>query len=116
MASAEGEVEFRQITTPGTETLLITGPTIASAVTFVPGAYWLQPVSGVAAMSLMAIPYPGFSGTMNFRPTGIFTWVTGGVVTATNKPFGLAGTAVVGKVLSFFFDPFSQLWYPSYIA
>lgn len=116
MASAEGEIEFRQITTPGTETLAITGPTIASAVAFVPLAYWLQPVSGTAAIATIGIPYPGFSGTMNFRPTGIFTWVTGGTPTAVNKAIALAGTAVVGKVLSFFYDPYSALWYPSYIA
>jgi hypothetical protein len=112
----DSEVRFRTISTPGTPTLQIIGPTIASAVTFVSGGYYMQAVSGVAAMTLMALPYDGFSGSLKFRPTGIFTWATGGAATAVNKPFGLAGTAVVGKVLEFVYDIYSGLWYPSYIA
>lgn len=101
---------------PGTPTLSITGPTIASAVTFVPGAYYLQAVSGTAAMTLMALPYEGFTGSLRFRPTAIFTWATGGTPTTVNKAFGLAGSAVVGKIVEFTYDVFAGLWYPSYIA
>jgi hypothetical protein len=95
MASGEGEIEFRQILSPGTETQIITGPTIASAVSFVPGAWYLQPVSGTAAIATIGLPYPGFSGSLNFRPTAIFTFVTGGTPTAVQKAIALAGSAVV---------------------
>jgi len=74
----------------------------------------IQKVTGALAITLIPLPYPGFIGQIHFIPTGAFTGATGGAATATNKPIGLAFTAVVGKVLTLTFDGF--LWYPSYTA
>jgi hypothetical protein len=117
MAVVEGEAEYRQYLPVGTLTQGVKGVDVASAAGLiaVPGAY-LTLVSGTAAITLIPLPYPGFHGTLAFRPTGAFTGATGGTATATNKPIGLAFTAVVGKILFMTFDPVSDLWYPSYTA
>ena len=96
-------------------TLRPVGPTIASAAGLIAqplGA--IQKVSGVAAITLIPLPYTGFVGQIHFIPTGAFTGATGGAATATNKPIGLAFTAVVGKVLTLTYD--GDKWYPSYTA
>lgn len=115
MASADGELEFRGFDQVGTETNGIEGATLASAATVTP-THGIHAVSGVAAISLIDLPYTGFAGTIRFRPTGIFTLATGGVATATSKPVGLAATAVVGKILEVTYCPVAGLWYPSYTA
>ena len=118
MASAEGELEFRGFSQVGTETQGIEGATLASsAVTSLAFTHGLHFVSGTAAQVLADLPYPNFAGDVRVIPTGIFTWVTGAAgATSTARGFGLAGTAVVGKVLVFTYVPSTGLWYPSYIA
>lgn len=114
-ATDKDELEFRAFEPVGTQTKGNVGIAIASAAGLIaePTAY-LTTVSGALAITLIPIPYPGFSGTIAFRPTGAFTGATGGVATATNKPIGLAFTAVVGRILFLTYDPTSGLWYPSY--
>jgi len=90
----------------------------------VPSAAGLMPapralittVSGALAITLIPLPWPGFTGEIIFVPTGAFTGATGGVATEINKPIGLAFTAVVGKPLSLLYLARTGLWYPSYIA
>jgi hypothetical protein len=118
MADTAAESLWRRVTTPGTPTLGIEGATLASsAVTSLAITSFVHAVSGVAAQVLMDIPYIGFAGVVALRPTGIFTWVTGAAgATATSRGFGLAGTAVVGKILYMTYVPSTGLWYPNYIA
>lgn len=68
-------------------------------------------VSGTSAITGFVSPV-GFnkSGGFCMIPTGTFTWTTG------DASIGLAGTAVVGKVLCFTYDQASGKWYPDYIA
>ena len=118
MAAADkAENEFRAFDSIGTATRGNVGIPIASAAGVIaePTAY-LTVVSGALAITLIPLPYPEFSGTIAFRPTGAFTGATGGVATAVNKPIGLAFTAVVGKILLLTYDPTSGLWYPNYVA
>jgi hypothetical protein len=118
MADTVAESLFRRASTPGTPTLNVEGATLASsAVTSLAVTSFTHAVSGVAAQVLMDIPYVGFAGIVVIRPTGIFTWVTGAAgATATSRGFGLAGTAVVGKIIAFVYVPSTGLWYPSVIA
>jgi hypothetical protein len=118
MAANEAEGEFRQFYSVGTPTNNIKGADIASAagaLASAPNGY-ITVISGTEAVTLIPLPYAGFAGTIAVRPTGIFTGATGGVATATNKPIGLAFTAVVGKILFLTYDPVSELWYPSYTS
>ena len=71
--------------------------------------YPITRVSGTEAITGLTVPYDGFAGAIFVIPTGIFTWTT-----ATN--IGLAGTAVVGKVIIFVYDPYAAKWYPSVVA
>ena len=117
MADTVAESLWRRVTTPGTPTLGIEGATLASSAgTSLAITSFIHAVSGVAAQVLMDIPYVGFAGVVALRPTAIFTWATGGAATATSKAFGLAGTAVVGKINYFCYVPSTGLWYPTYIA
>lgn len=109
------EFAYPSLVSPATPTKGITGATIASAATIAPTRL-LHPVSGTAAISLITLPYAGFAGMLYLRPTGIFTLATGGTPTTLNKPVGLAATAVVGKILGVFYDPTTDLWYPTYTA
>lgn len=84
------------------------GPTLASAATIAPVSQ-LTPVSGTTAIDTITVPLTGFQGVIALRPTGVFTWTTNGNI-------GLAGTAVVGKILYMFYDPVAGKWYPSYVA
>ena len=65
-------------------------------------------ISGTAAFTGITIPYEGFQGPIYIMPTGAFTWTT-----ATN--IAVAGTAVVGRLLTFFYNPITAKWYPSYV-
>lgn len=117
MPSAEGELEFLGLQSPGTETKGIQGADIASAAGVIDTpTHYLHRITGALAITLIPLPYPGFAGTIAIVPTGAFTGATGGVATATNKPIGLAFTAVVGKVLFLTYAPAQGLWYPSYTA
>lgn len=82
---------------------------MASPAGVITPVYPITRVSGVAAITGITVPYPGFAGRITFIPTGVFTWTI-----ATN--IGLAGTAVVGKALDFVYLPGAGKWYPSYIA
>jgi hypothetical protein len=110
---------FLKFQSPGSEQkLAIEDPdTMASAAGLqaAPKAY-LTTVSGTNAMTLIPIPWPSFAGTIAYQPTGAFTGATGGTATATNKPIGLAFTAVVGKTLFLTYSPKAGLWYPSYTS
>jgi hypothetical protein len=85
---------------------------IASATTITPaiaGAFFR--VTGTTAIVTIATTNiaTGSTQQINIVPTGIFTWTTAGNI-------GLAGTAVVGKVLTFTWMPTQSKWYPSYTA
>lgn len=113
-----GEQDFLAFQSPGTDKK---GPPIEN-VSIVPSAAGLQPapsgyittVSGALAMTLIPLPWPGFTGTICFIPTGAFTGATGGVATAVNKPIAVAFTAVVGKALFLTYSNQSGMWHPSY--
>lgn len=111
----EAESEWRGLRTPGTPSFTNQGLLIASAATIAPTNY-IHVVSGSAQITLITLPYVGFSGTIAFQPTGAFTGATGGTPTATDKAVGLAFTAVVGKTLFMTYVPSAGLWYPSYTA
>lgn len=82
---------------------------MASPAGVITPTYRVTRVSGTNAITGITVPFDGFSGVISFIPTGIFTWTT-----ATN--IGLAGTAVVGKKLDFYYSPYAGKWYPSYVA
>lgn len=105
--------DFPNFGTVGTPNLNISGGTVASAVAMPAPTGFLTIVSGTAAITTIALPYPGFEGMIAFRPTGIFTGATGG---AAGTAIGIAFTAVVGKILYMYFDKATGLWYPSYLS
>lgn len=90
--------------------------TVASAAAMPAANALITVVSGTAQITTITLPWAGFSGFILYRPTGAFTGATGGALTATASPVGLAFTAVVGKILMMTYDPTSQLWYPSYTS
>lgn len=64
--------------------------------------------SGTAAITGFTIPVGFKSGSFSIVPTGAFTWTTAGNI-------GLAGTAVVGRILTFTWDAAAGKFYPSYV-
>lgn len=67
-------------------------------------------VTGTAAIvNLDVAGSAGFSAVLFVIPLGIFTWTTAGNI-------ALAGTAVVGRLLTFAFSKSTGKWYPSYIS
>lgn len=84
--------------------------TVASAAGLVTPSGPLFIVSGTAAITGFNTPV-GFTsgGSFTIIPSGVFTWTT-----ANN--IGLAGTAVVGKLLTFTYNVNTNKWYPSYVA
>lgn len=66
-------------------------------------------VTGALAITGFNIPEGFNGGSFTIIPDGAFTWTT-----ANN--IALAGTAVVGKALTFTYDPATNKFYPSYIA
>lgn len=116
MSAAAEKVRWAHLD-PGTDTNPITTADVASAVAMPAPAAKIQRVSGTAAMTTLGLPWPDFEGHVVFIPTAIFTWATGGAAATTlAAPFGLAGSAVVGKALWFTFLRSTGLWYPSYIT
>jgi len=109
--AAEGQLN--DFTEPGTQGRSCSGADIASAATIVP-LKKIHRVTGTVAITLIALPYPEFEGTIILVPTGAFTGATGGSPTAVNKAIGLAFTAVVGKPLVLTYVASQQLWYPGY--
>ena len=88
--------------------------TRASAIAMPAPVARITTVSGTAEMTTIGIPWPGFTGSIVFIPTGAFTGATGGTATATAKPIGKAFTAVAGKALELYCDGLN--WYPSYTS
>lgn len=82
--------------------------TLASAATIAP-VNPIHFVSGVVAIATITAPalISATGGSITIIPTGIFTWTAAGNI-------ALAGTAVVGKALTFFYDATAVKWYPSY--
>lgn len=78
-----------------------------------PVAY-LTTISGTEALTSLDLPWLGFTGTIALRPTAAFTGTTAGTSTSSTGKFGLAFTAVIGKVLFMTYD--GAAWYPSYVA
>ena len=85
---------------------------VASAVAMSAPTHKITHVSGTAEMTTIALPWPGFTGSIIYIPDGAFTGATGGAATDTAKPIGKAFTAVVQRALEMVFD--GTLWYPSY--
>jgi hypothetical protein len=86
--------------------------TRASAIAMTAPNALVSTISGTAQMTTIALPYPGFTGFIIYRPTAAFTGATGGTSDGTNMAIGLAFTAVIGKALMMVFD--GALWWPSY--
>lgn len=94
---------------PGTFSKLSESGIIASATTIAPKQEVVR-VSGVAAIVNITVPsVTGFSTVLYVIPTGIFTWTAAGNI-------GLAGTAVVGKLIVFVYSKAASKWYPSVVA
>jgi len=116
MSAAAEKVRWAYVG-PGADSSPITTADVASAVAMPAPLARQQRVSGTAAMTTLGLPWPDFEGDVVFIPTAVFTWATGGAAATTlAAPFALAGSAVVGKALTFTFHRATGLWYPSYIA
>lgn len=85
--------------------------TVASAVAMPAPKARITTVSGTAAISTIAIPWPGFTGSITYIPTGLFTGVTGGTADGTNFPIAVAFAAGVSRALILTFDGSS--WFPN---
>lgn len=96
-------------TSPGGPAKGIYGGVVASlaGVLVLPGDALMYTISGALAITGIQVPYTGFQGIIILIPSGTFTWTT-----ATN--IGLAGTAVVGKIIIMAYD--GTKWWPSVIA
>lgn len=90
----------------------VVNPTpVASAAAMPAPLAQITTVSGAAAISTIALPWPGFTGAITLIPTGAFTMATGGTADAVNKPIGKAmAAATVGLPITVFFD--GNMWYP----
>lgn len=94
---------------PGTFSKLSEAGIIASAATITPRQEVVR-VSGVAAIVNITVPpTTSFSTVLYVIPTGVFTWTAAGNI-------GLAGTAVVGKLIVFVYVKSAGKWFPSVIA
>lgn len=83
--------------------------TVASAAGAILPSGPLFTVSGTAAVTGFTIPVGfSYSGGFCVAPTGAFTWTTAGNI-------GLAGTAVVGRILCFTWNGTSSKFLPSYV-
>lgn len=65
-------------------------------------------VSGTNAVTSWTLPVGFAGGEFCTIPSGAYTWTTAGNI-------GLAGTAVVGRVLCFTWSVSAAKWYPSYV-
>lgn len=66
-------------------------------------------ITGTAAITGFTLPVGFNTGSFTVIPDAVFTWTAAGNI-------GLAGTAVVGKALTFTWDNNASKFYPSYIA
>lgn len=85
----------------------VTADVASAAGLVVPGGP-LFTMTGTSAITGFTLPVGFAGGSFCTMPTGAFTWTT-----ATN--IGLAGTAVVGRVLCFTWNSSTGKWYPSYV-
>lgn len=86
----------------------VAGSAVASAVSITPTGPIFH-VTGVAAIATIVAPLDSLqTSQITIIPDGIFTWTTAGNI-------ALAGTAVVSKALSFYYDSGTSKWYPSYV-
>lgn len=85
----------------------ITADVASAAGVVLPGGP-LFTMTGTAAITGFTLPVGFAGGSFCAMPTGAFTWTT-----ATN--IGLAGTAVVGRVLCFTYNVVTAKWLPSYV-
>lgn len=83
--------------------------TLASATTISPKTDLVRITGTTEIVNIAEPPTGGFSTVLFVIPVGIFTWTAAGNI-------GLAGTAVVGKLIVFAFSKSQRKWYPSVIA
>jgi len=103
------EANFQNYQSPGGNQKGIYGgvvPSVAGVLTL-PGDALIYAISGALAITGITVPYVGFQGMIILVPQAAFTWTA-----ATN--IGLAGTAVIGKIIIFVYD--GTKWWPSVIA
>ncbi len=93
----------------------VVNPTPVASTTAMPAPVaGVTTVSGTTAITTIATPWPDFTGTIRYIPTGTFSGTTAGAASGAALPIGLAFTAVVGKVLDLTCDGLK--WYPSYVS
>jgi hypothetical protein len=83
--------------------------TLASATTIVPKTEVVRITGATAIVNITVPSVSGFSTVIFVIPVGIFTWTAAGNI-------GLAGTAVVGKLIVFVYSKSQGKWYPSVIV
>lgn len=89
----------------------LSSPVVTSAGTMPAPVSSIYHVSGTTQITLMALPWPGFTGRITWIADAAVNWTTGGTATATNRAFGNAGTVANTKVVEFVYD--GNLWYGS---
>lgn len=92
---------------PSPNKAVTTAVASAAGVTSVTGP--LFHVTGTNAITGWTLPVGFTGGSFTVIPDAVFTWTAAGNI-------GLAGTAVVGKALTFTWDSNAGKFYPSYIA
>lgn len=102
-----GSQQWVQVDRPGRPTVAATAAAPTGLLTITATNMVLSGTNAITGVNVPA----GWASGMSFTimPTGIFTWTT-----ATN--LAVAGTAVVGKALTFTWNATTSKWYPSYIA
>ena len=108
LTNCTGSPTFTDVKYSGLIATTAAAPTIASAATIAPTKP-ITFISGTAAVVTITAPSPTSvgGGTITLIPTGAFTTTTAGNI-------AIASTAVVGKVLIFYYDSVTTKWYPSY--
>jgi len=106
--------DWSSFMSPGGLQLGKANPSIqASAIAMPAPTKLITYVSGVAAITTIGLPWPGFTGFIIFIPTGAFTLATGGTGSATAAVIGVATQAVVSVAMFLVTDGIT--WYPSYV-
>jgi len=100
-------------TSPGGLQFGVVAPAVVASVTALPAPLaYIEHVSGTVAITTIALPWPGFTGSIILIPDGVFTTTTAGTSDGTNQAIALASTAVVSKAMIMTYD--GTKWYPSY--
>ncbi len=105
IVGASGAASFASVKLPAT------GAQITAAATITPTTP-IQHITGATSISLIAIPYSGWTGSITLIPDSTITTATGGVQSGLNYPLGLGSSGTTGKALILTFD--GVKWYPSY--